>query len=115
MSRGKMTLYIPEAKIPVEYKKMTVDYYRGSFKDFKGSITKDEHDSWKHYLTVSRPCSSMESGIVSIYETSKKGVYAMKTYYDGCFHPFICYTHLTDEVIKAIDNVWCFLNEKNKK
>lgn len=113
MSRGKMTLYIPMARLPIDYEKMTVEYYRGSFKDFK-RIDKSEHDSWKHFLTVTRLCSSMESGLVSIYRTSKKGIYAMKTYYDGCFHPFICYTHLTDKVIKAIEDVRVFVNPKNK-
>lgn len=111
MSRGKMTLYISKAKTPVEYEKMTVEYYRGSFKDFK----KIECNSWKHFLTVSRPCSSMESGLVTIYRTSKKTVYAMKTYFDGNFHPFICYTHLENGVKEAIEDLWYFLNKKNKQ
>ena len=114
MNRGKMTLYIPEAKIPVDYKKMTVEYYRGSFKDFK-KIDKDECKSWKHFLTVSRPCSSMESGLVSIYKTAKKGVYAIKTYYNGCFYPLVAYTHLENGVKEAIDDVWYFLNKENKR
>ena len=104
-----MTLYIPQAKIPVGYKEVTVDYYNGAFKD------KDNYKTWKKILTVSRPHNSFESGIVTIYETSKKGVYALTTYFDGCFNPFVCYTRLSAEVIKDIDDLWVFLNEKNKR
>lgn len=109
MKRGKMTLYIPCAKIPLEYKEVTVDYYNGVFRHG------DNHKTWKNFLTVTRPHSSFESGIVNIYRTSKNGVYAMKTYFDGCFNPFVCYTRLSAEIVKAIEDLWVFLNEKNKR
>ena len=104
-----MKLYIPLPKIPAEYKEITVDYYNGAFKD------RDSYKTWKPFLTVSRPCNSFESGLVNIFETSKKGVYALKTYFDGCFNPFVCYTRLSAEVVKDIDDLWVFLNEKNKR
>lgn len=109
MKRGKMTLYIPCTKIPVEYKEVTVDYYNGAFRG------KDNYKTWKNFLTVRRPCGSYESGIVNIYETTRKGVYALKTYFDVCFDPFVCYTRLSAEVVKAIDDLWVFLNERNKR
>lgn len=104
-----MKLYIPQAKIPVEYKEVTVDYYNGRF------TRKDTCKTWKNFLTVHRPCGSFESGIVNIYETSRKGVYALKTYFDGCFNPLVCYTRLSAEIVKAIDDFWVFLNERNKR
>lgn len=111
--RREMYLYIPTAKIPVEYMKKKIEIYRGSFRDFH-DVSKDQCICWKHFLTVTRPCSSYESGLVSIYKTSKKGVYVVKTYYDGCFHPFIGYTHLTEEIIKDIEAVRVFVNPRNK-
>lgn len=111
---NSMKLFIPMAKIPIEYKTMEIKLYKGSFKDF-GKIDKDECKTWKHFLTVSRPCSYYESGLVNIYKTAKKGVYAIKTYYDGCFHPLVAYSHLSAEVIKAIEDVWTFVNAENKR
>ena len=104
-----MKLYIPLAKIPVEYKEVTVDCYKGSF------TKRDTCKSWIPFLTVSRPCGSFESGLVNIYKTTKNGVYALKTYFDGCFNPFVCYTRLSAEVVKDIDDLWVFLNERNKR
>ena len=113
MKRGKMKLYIPLAKIPREYKTVTVDFYNGGFRFY--GVAKDTCKSWKPFLTVSRPCGSYENGLVNIYKTTKKGVYALKTYFDGCFNPFVCYTRLSAEVVKDIEDLWIFLNEKNKR
>ena len=112
--KRKMTLYIPMAKTPVDYEKMTIDVYSGRFRDFK-KIDEDQCRTWKHLLTVTRPCNAYESGLVSIYRTSRKEVFAIKTYYDGCFWPYVCYTRLTDEILKAIDDLWVFLNKKNSE
>ena len=109
-----MKLFIPMAKTPIEYKTMEIKLYKGSFKDF-GKIDKDKCKTWKNYLTVSRPCSYYESGLVNIYKTAKRGGYAIKTYYDGNFHPFVAYSHLSAQVIKAIEDFWVFINAKNKR
>ena len=111
---NKMKLFIPVAKIPVEYKTMEIELYRGSFKDF-GKVAENICRTWRHLLTVSRPCTYYESGLVTIYKTAKKGVYAIKTYYDGNFHPFVAYTHLSAQVIEAIDDIWTFVNARNKR
>lgn len=69
--KGKITLYIPNKNNGfLEYGHFQVEAYRASFKNIKN----DRHKSWKHFLTVSRPCGQYESGTVSVYKTLAKAV-----------------------------------------
>lgn len=99
--KGKIILYIPNKNNGyLEYGRFQVEAYRASFKNIKN----DRHKSWKHFMTVSRPCGQYESGTVSVYKTSRKGVYALTSYYDGSFWPLVAYSKLSDEAVEALEN-----------
>ena len=76
----------------------TVFCYRARWENLED----DKRKSWKHFITISRPCGSYESGIVNIYSTKQKDVYALVSYYDGSFYPLICYSKLNDKLLNDI-------------
>lgn len=88
-----------------------LEVYKGSFRN----IPDDKLKTWKHYWTVSRPCGSYESGIVNIYKTRAKGVYALVTYCDGSFYPLICYSKLNKELIDGINEYKEYIKTLKKK
>ncbi len=94
--------------------------FKAEVKAYKCSFQHIENDcrkTWKHFITVFRPCGSYESGIVHIYKTKKKDVYALVSYYDGSFYPLICYSKLNSELIERVKEYKDYLKnyKKNKK
>ena len=79
--------------------KEKISCYHSSWKN----IPDDKMKTWKHYITISRPCGHYESGIVHIYKTKKKDIFALVTYYDGSFYPLVTYSRLTANLIQAIN------------
>lgn len=93
--------------------KVMVKVYKGSYRH----IPDDKLKTWKHYMTLSRPCGHYESGIVNVYKTRTKGVYALVTYIDGSFYPLSCYSELDRELIEGIEEYKKYretLRKKNK-
>lgn len=88
--------------------KTEVFCYKSAFQNLKN----DRRKTWKYFSIVSRPCGKFESGTVTIYTTSTPGVFALVSYYDGCFYPLISYSKLNKELIEAIENYKKWVDSK---
>lgn len=82
------------------YKTFEAEVIRSSWKHLKN----DRLKSWKYLTTCSRPCNSFESGIVNIYKTTSKKLFALVSYYDGSFYLLVAYVKLPTEALKLIED-----------